>query len=153
MKLGLLFKVLKGFILTNSVLVKGVTLNKTGISVALTVVIIVALIGTAIVGYIWISKPTEEEPEPSVITADEATQILLDNIIKPDELNYDLIAFMWPEPLNPGDTITPHDILGDTYVMDDNTWFFWVNDFPFARSHTPPGMYSSTPQLEITPSR
>ena len=127
-----LLKVLKGFILTKSVLVKGVTLNKTGTSVILTVAIITILICAAIVGYIWISKPTEEEPEPSVITADEATQILLDNIIKPDELNYDLIAFMWPEPLNPGDTITPHDILGDTYVMEENTWFFWVNDFPFA---------------------
>ena len=111
---------------------KGVTLNKTGTSVILTVAIIAVLICAAIVGYIWISKPTGEEPEPSVITADEATQILLDNIIKPDELNYDLIAFMWPEPLNPGDTITPHDILGDTYVMEENTWFFWVNDFPFA---------------------
>lgn len=131
MKLGLL-KVLKGFIATNSVLVKGLTLNKTGTSVILTVAIIAALICAAIVGYIWISKPTEEEPEPSVITSDEATQILLDNIIKPDELNYDLIAFMWPEPLNLGDTITPHDILGDTYVIEENTWFFWVNDFPFA---------------------
>ncbi len=72
MKLGLL-KVLKGFIATNSVLVKGLTLNKTGTSVILTVAIIAALICAAIVGYIWISKPTEEEPEPSVITSEEAT--------------------------------------------------------------------------------
>ena len=107
-------------------------MDKVGISVVLVVVITAALICVAASGYILILKPPEEEPKPFGITADEAAQILLDNIIKPDELNYDLIAFMWPEPLNPGDTITPHDLLGNTYVMEDNTWFFWVNDFPFA---------------------
>lgn len=97
----------------------------------LAVVIVVALIGASMGGYVLISKLLKEKIKPPGVAADEAIQILLDNIIKPDELDYDLIAFMWPELLNPGDTITPHDIPGHAHIMEDNTWFFWVNDFPF----------------------
>ena len=63
-----------------------------------------------------------------LLNEDEASQILMEEVIKPDELLHDIIAFTIHEILQPGDIITSTI---NNYTIDSPTWFFWVNDYPY----------------------
>ncbi len=63
-----------------------------------------------------------------LLNEDEASQILIEEVIKPDELLYDIIAFTTHKILYPGDVISSGV---NNYTIDSPTWFFWVDDYPY----------------------
>ena len=63
-----------------------------------------------------------------LLNEDEASQILIEEVIKPEELLHDIIAFTLHRSLEPGDVITSMD---NDYTIDSPQWFFWINDFPY----------------------
>lgn len=73
-------------------------------------------------GYFACARPTTDE-------------ILIEEVIVPENLTTDLIALKWPEPLQTGDVITPSVFAsGLEYVVEPNrtVWFYWINDCPYA---------------------
>ena len=93
------------------------------------------------------SLPTQVED--NFISKEQAISILLNEVIQPSQVEGDIIAFTLDEPLSPGDWIGPYlPKETPTYtngveapylegpemrVMEDKTWFFWVDDSPYAR--------------------
>ncbi len=100
--------------------------------VVLCVGIIVLSVVVMGISYIIMSKPVKEKIAVPLLTAENATQILLENVIKPGELNHDLVALLWPQMLKAGDNISSHGAPEHVYTIEENTWFFWINDFPYA---------------------
>ena len=68
-----------------------------------------------------------EEP---VFNKDKAMDILMDSIIDPSSSNTEISAFMLSELLQPGDVITSDS--GETYNIDNKTWFIFIDDMPWA---------------------
>lgn len=61
---------------------------------------------------------------------DTAIEILRKKVLLLDAYPY--IAFMWPEPLMPGDYITTSYFPeNNTYLIETVTWFFWIEDSPY----------------------
>ncbi len=66
----------------------------------------------------------------NTIDQSEAYNILLENILKPGSSNSQSSAFMLTEMLKPGDVITSDS--GETYTIDKDTWFVFIDDQPWA---------------------
>jgi len=81
--------------------------------------------------------PTSSQKGKS-LTQEEALQLVLDEIVHPDQLGEDpLIVFGWPEALTPGDALHPYNIYGEDPIpglvtVRANSWFFWIEDEPLA---------------------
>jgi len=69
-------------------------------------------------------------PGPSEISKDQAIAILMSEIIKPAAEYEGSSAFMLSEPLQEGDVVTSQS--GQTYPIDDGTWFVFIDDDPRA---------------------
>jgi len=76
---------------------------------------------------------------PSIIIVHEVPltppdEILIEDIIAPENLTYDLIAYKLPKPLQTGDVITPCGLHESSheYVVNGTKWFYWINDCPYA---------------------
>jgi hypothetical protein len=82
--------------------------------------------------------PKPEVREGSALSLEEATQLVLAAVVKPDVLDHEVIVFPWPEPLRPGDRIQSYlgpdlESPGEPFPIDSEAWFFWVDDLPGAR--------------------
>lgn len=73
----------------------------------------------------------EPGPDPDTeITRDDALEILVSDIIQPAAEYRELSAFMLSQPLQDGDIVTSES--GETYTIDGNTWFIFIDDHPMA---------------------
>jgi peptide/nickel transport system substrate-binding protein len=71
---------------------------------------------------------------------DRPDQILIQEIINPQNLTTDVIALRLDRPLQPGDVITPvvnmsgygHLPATSEYRANGTVWFYWLNDCPYA---------------------
>lgn len=76
----------------------------------------------------WVFNKASPQPE---ITQGEAIEILVnDEIIPSGGLWDDFIAFMHPEPLNPGDAVGPLYPSENITVLENTVWLVWIDDFP-----------------------
>jgi Bacterial Ig-like domain len=78
------------------------------------------------------------------IDREEAIQILIDEIIKPETLDHEIIAFGLSDPLGIGDHTSPYlpaewpGVLSEIPYLDGGVtlnrtkWFFWIDDVPLA---------------------
>lgn len=80
--------------------------------------------------------------EGAALSLEEAAQLVLAEVVKPDDLDHEVIVFPWPEPLEPGDRL--HSYLGpdlespgEVLPIGNEAWFFWVDDAPGAASAHP----------------
>jgi hypothetical protein len=69
------------------------------------------------------------------LSHDDASQLVIDEVIQPDSLEQDLIAFGYPEPMQPGDVLEPYNFFGEDpapgqTTFEAETWFFWIDDLP-----------------------
>ncbi|MFH1003807.1 MAG: C13 family peptidase [Chloroflexota bacterium] len=88
-------------------------------------------------------------PSPAApLTREQATKILLDEVVKPDTLKVPLIAFGMDQPLPAGAQVAPYapdplPVKADKlpYLVPETlaapAWFFWVDDGPFTRFSHP----------------
>jgi len=71
------------------------------------------------------------------LSQEEALQLVLDEIVQPDQLGDDpTIVFVWPEVLLPDDELHPY-IFGEDpttamIAVESDSWFFWIEDTPYA---------------------
>ncbi len=70
---------------------------------------------------------------PAKLSRQEVIDLLIDQVIKPEEVTWDLIAFSYPEPLTPGDTVVPTHSPEHSHTATAEEWFFWIDDDPFAK--------------------
>ncbi len=84
------------------------------------------------------SSPTSSQNGKD-LSQEEALQLVLEEIVQPDQLGEDpLVVFAWPEVLLPGDELYPYNILGEDPVpglvtVESESWFFWIEDEPYAQ--------------------
>jgi hypothetical protein len=81
-----------------------------------------------------LTKP-DDDGEP--VTFEEAAELILSEIVKPDDLDHEVIVLAWPELLQPGSEIGPYNKEGysqqDPTQIEEDSWFFWIDDAPGAR--------------------
>ncbi|MBK8493306.1 MAG: hypothetical protein IPL49_21095 [Saprospirales bacterium] len=66
-----------------------------------------------------------------LLTREDATRIILQEIIVPATSNHTITAFLVKTLLQPGDIIAP--FYGDlNHEMQEPAWFAWINDDPLA---------------------
>jgi hypothetical protein len=76
-------------------------------------------------------------PGTGPLTFEQATQLVLDEVVQPDQLARPLIVFGLSQPLEVGDRIHPYEKRGfepfpSPTTVDAPTWFFWIDDAPGA---------------------
>lgn len=112
----------------------------------------ITIVAITILSFLRVSlPPVNAEPTP-IIGKDEAIQILINEVIIPENLTFDLIAFIWPELLNSGDIINPFYPPENVYYIENVTWFFWIDVAPYAQFAHPTAYVfidASTSQYEI----
>ena len=69
------------------------------------------------------------------IEKDGAIEILMEDIIKPSNASDRLGAYMLSEPLQQGDVVSSES--GQEYVIENNTWFIFIDDEPCAMFEHP----------------
>lgn len=67
----------------------------------------------------------------TMLTREQVIAIILAQVIKPDSLTEDLLAFLGREPLEPGDRVREAFDSTETTIRQP-TWFAWLNDDPTA---------------------
>lgn len=82
-------------------------------------------------------------PEPpQLISFEEAAQVVLEQVVVPDELEGEIIVFGWGEPIQSGDVLSayrpsPGEGLeperGQQLKPEVGSWFFWIEDAPGAK--------------------
>jgi hypothetical protein len=96
-------------------------------------------LGLIILGVGFFNLSCSSQP---VLTFEEAVEIVIDEIVIPENLEHPLIVFALPDPLSPGSEIGPYNLFGsephpDPTLITEETWFFWIDDAPVASfSHT-----------------
>jgi len=79
----------------------------------------------------WQAPPWTPPDVPT--PPDTPDEVVIEVVIVPEELTTDVVTFKWPEPLQEGDVVTPSvSELGNEYRVSDTTWFYWINDYPYA---------------------
>jgi hypothetical protein len=69
------------------------------------------------------------------LSLEEATNLVLDEVVKPDELDHHMIVFSWQEPLAAEDVLHPYQLPGEEaeqIPIKGESWFFWIDDVPVA---------------------
>lgn len=81
------------------------------------------------------SQPTTTPPATpgGLLSREQAIKILLNQVIKPDQVTSKIIAFIYPQPLKPGDTVAPAYTPDKAHRAAAEEWFFWIDDTPYAR--------------------
>jgi len=86
----------------------------------------------------WMTLNSSKGEDPrSVPSLEAAIDIVLDEIIKPEQLDHQLIVFAWPDLLKPGDVIGPYNQPGSEIdqsptMVEEESWFIWIDDAPAA---------------------
>jgi hypothetical protein len=120
---------------------EGVSMAKRRISGLLLVIILGGLILSLSCNFPFSSLGDKK------LSQEQALQLVLDEVVQPDLLGEDpLVVFAWPEPLVPGDTLHPYAVYGEDPAanlieVEEESWFFWIEDEPFAR-FTHPNRYA-----------
>ncbi len=70
--------------------------------------------------------------EKRLISREEAIQMILKRVIRPETLDHGLIAFLGQEPLDQGDTVFQDVELQVIRAADGPIWFAWLYDEPTA---------------------
>lgn len=65
------------------------------------------------------------------VTFDEAREIVISELVRPDEVQHPLIAFGWRTPLKQGDVVSTEYSGGPAFPIEQETWFFWLDDAPY----------------------
>ena len=95
------------------------------------IIVVLLLVGASFLSG-CIDEPDDDSQAPptttSEITLDEAIAILMDKILKPGYSNNRASAFMTSKVLQKDDVVTSE--VGDTYPIDSNTWFVFIDDDP-----------------------
>ena len=77
------------------------------------------------------------EPQVPAITREEAISIVMEEVISPNSLDHDVLAFLGIEPLKSGDQINTAFEETEAIKIDTPTWFAWIDDDPAAEfAHT-----------------
>ena len=85
------------------------------------------------------TEVTEADPaEPEGISLEEATQIVLDEVISSGTLDHELVALAWHHPLSDNDELISfspdfYEPASAPIQLPANAWFFWLDDAPGAR--------------------
>ena len=71
------------------------------------------------------------------LTFEQAAQLVLDEVVHPEELSQPTIVFGLSKPLQPADELHPYEKAGfepfaEHIGIEDETWFFWIDDAPGA---------------------
>ena len=71
------------------------------------------------------------------LSLEKATEMVLAEVVKPDELDREVIVFSLPEPLTPEDRLQPYvgadlERPGEAYTLENDAWFFFIDDAPGA---------------------
>jgi len=75
-------------------------------------------------------------PKP-VLTLGDAVEIVLNEVVKPEQLDHSVIVFAWPDLLTEGDLVGPYNqpetgsSKSPTEIQEDS-WFIWIEDAPAA---------------------
>jgi hypothetical protein len=75
-------------------------------------------------------------PVPQVgVTLEAAGQIVVEQVVKPADLDHEAIVFAWPESLGPDDVLAPYafppfGLPPEPVAVPAESWFFWIDDFP-----------------------
>jgi len=77
------------------------------------------------------------KPSGKALSFEEASQLVIDQVIIPDQLDHRLILFGSPQILTPEDELNVYaaDDLskpGENLPLTAESWFFWVDDAPYA---------------------
>ena len=90
-----------------------------------------------------VDSETDARSSGKALTFEEAAQVVLDELVKPEELDHELIVFGWPEPLTMEDELHPYAVenltlSGESIPVDQDAWLFWIEDVPAAlfKHHT-----------------
>jgi hypothetical protein len=78
-----------------------------------------------------------KKPSGKALSFEEAAQVVLDEVVKPDDLDHEVIVFGWPEILTAEDELQSYaaddlTLPGETILVNQDSWFFWVDDAPVA---------------------
>ncbi len=76
-------------------------------------------------------------PSGKALSFEEAAQKVIDEVVKPDGLDHEVIVFGWSDILTPDDELRAYaaddfTIPGKAVSFTVDSWFFWVDDFPGA---------------------
>jgi hypothetical protein len=90
-----------------------------------------------VAGLAWVLAACSATPSGEV-TLDDATQLVLKEVVQFDDPDHQLIVFALSEPLQPGDIIHPYQFPGlepfpEPRSVEREEWFFWVDDTPGAQ--------------------
>jgi len=71
------------------------------------------------------------------LSLEEATELVLAEVVKPDELDHQVIVFSMPDPLTPEDSLQTYMAAdlegpGEAYALENEAWFFFIDDAPGA---------------------
>ncbi|KXB08292.1 hypothetical protein AKJ58_00400, partial [candidate division MSBL1 archaeon SCGC-AAA385D11] len=103
-------------------------MKKKGVANSVIIIAAVAIIVVVVAGIFLKIGPKASTDQ--FLTLEEASKIVNDNIINPDELTYHLTTYCWPELLENGDVVASYGNPDHSHVVEEDTWFFWINDFP-----------------------
>jgi hypothetical protein len=67
-----------------------------------------------------------------MLTREQVAAIVLKQVIRPESLDHDVIAFLGRAPLGPADTLAEASDSPRQKTFSRLTWFAWVNDRPLA---------------------
>ncbi len=92
------------------------------------------LLGLIILGGILLNLSCSSQP---VLSLEEAINIVIEEVVEPEQLDHKIIVFAWPDLLKKGDTIGPYNqpeigsSISPKEIMEDS-WFIWIDDAPAA---------------------
>jgi peptide/nickel transport system substrate-binding protein len=103
--------------------------------------VITVLIPVATPSFASIEFQLLSDGAPAGVSKSEAIDILTAEVIRPESLDHDVIAFTLTVPLQPGDRIAPYlpyplpeDVEEAPHlterVIEESAWFFWIDDSP-----------------------
>ena len=101
------------------------------------ILFVVLLISLSACGGSGDAEDEGKEPSGKALSFEEAAQVVLDEVVKPDSLDHPVIVFGWPTALTVEDelqTYAQEDLTtpGETIFVEQESWFFWVDDAPGA---------------------
>jgi len=77
------------------------------------------------------------EPQAPAIARQQAITIIMEEVIRPNTLDHDILAFLSIDPLKSGDRVNEASEDTEAINIDTLTWFAWINDDPTAEfAHT-----------------
>jgi hypothetical protein len=88
------------------------------------------------IGFVWVLVSCSGSPGGEV-SLEDATELVLKEVVQSGDPEDILIVFALPEPLQPGDVIHPYRFPGlepfpEPRQVAQEEWFFWVDDTPGA---------------------